>query len=249
MADTAQTSIIRLLARAREGSASALIQLLESQRPWLKRVVVGGLPRAMAARQDDTDLVREGIRIAARRFPSFRGERVQSFRAWLRRILTHHIQRWLRYWNQAKRDRRREVNLGPGSEPVSCQAAPDECNEREVLQRALEVLGAEDRCLLELKLSQGLPLAEGATRLGISEAAARQRFHRALGRLREIIDWIVLWDGRGAIPEKVHVLTLWRFQAMTPEEIASRLGLPPEAIAHWVEEARGAVRQGMGEGP
>src|SRR5688572_10508590 len=99
MADTAQTSLIRLLARAREGSASALVQLLESQRPWLKSVAVRGLPRAMAARQDDDDLVQEGIWIAARRFPSFRGESVPSFRAWLRHILIHRIQRWLRYWN------------------------------------------------------------------------------------------------------------------------------------------------------
>ena len=95
MADTAQTSFSMLLVRAREGSTSALVRLLESQRRWLKRVAFRGLPRPLSVRHDPSDLAQEGIWIASRQFAGFRGEsNLRGVRRWLKGILRHRIQRW-----------------------------------------------------------------------------------------------------------------------------------------------------------
>src|SRR3954447_16642929 len=60
------------------------------------------------------------------------GEPPHEFLGWLAHILLHRIKQWLRFWH---RDRRCEVALGRGTEPVVHHAAPDEGQELASLQR------------------------------------------------------------------------------------------------------------------
>lgn len=82
------------------------------------------------------------------------------------------------------RRRRRRLEIGwLGANRAA--AAPAGSTEASLdLRRALEALPGQDRALLILHYHMDLPLAEVASVLRISNAAAKARLHRILGRLR-----------------------------------------------------------------
>ena len=78
------------------------------------------------------------------------------------------------------------------SEPEAVDPAPDEELERTLrraaLRTALAELGARDRELIALKFHAGLDNTEIAGVLGVTVTNAGTRLHRALTKLREILD-------------------------------------------------------------
>jgi RNA polymerase sigma-70 factor (ECF subfamily) len=67
----------------------------------------------------------------------------------------------------------------------------DASDRREIVRRALDALGAEDREVLELTLGLGLQPAEIAERLGLTPDAVRMRKMRATRRAAEMLrEWL-----------------------------------------------------------
>ena len=88
--------------------------------------------------------------------------------------------------------RRRSRSAHLAAEPQAAQAAPEEELERTLrraaVRTALAALPARDRELIALKFHAGLDNAELAAVLGVSVSNAGTRLHRALTKLREILD-------------------------------------------------------------
>ena len=75
------------------------------------------------------------------------------------------------------------------------------------------MLDDQNRRVLDLRV-RGATHEEVAARLGITPAAARKRYERAVARLKDVIEWVALWDRRGAVPLKAEALALWRFRSI-----------------------------------
>jgi RNA polymerase sigma-70 factor (subfamily 1) len=258
MATSTDDRFSRLLERARDGSASALGRLLDRHRRWLRALAARRLPPALAARHDPSDLVQECLTAAASRFQRFEGEGPGRFRGWLRDILDRRIKRVFRYWGQDRRDTRRETRPEfPEHQPAPDDGdalsrlarSEDQGRQRELFRRAIAVLDDQDRRLLDLRIQQGMSHDEVAERLGIATGTARQRFARVVAKLKEVIEWLDLWDRRGAVPLKAEALALWRFRSMPPADVARQLGLPPDAVACWIEEERRLIKPNRGGSP
>jgi RNA polymerase sigma-70 factor, ECF subfamily len=88
--------------------------------------------------------------------------------------------------------RRRQRTAALVTEPVAVTPAPDEELERTLrraaVRTALDALPARDHELIALKFHAGLDNAELAEVLGVSVSNAGTRLHRALTKLREILD-------------------------------------------------------------
>ena len=88
--------------------------------------------------------------------------------------------------------RRRKRSATLVTEPAAVQPAPDEELERTLrraaVRTALAALPPRDHELIALKFHAGLDNAEIADVLGVSVSNAGTRLHRALTKLREILD-------------------------------------------------------------
>jgi len=252
MASWASQTRERLLVRARQGSQSALGQLMVSCRPWLQRRVRSRMPRELERKQDGSDLVQECQYLAATRFDQFVGRDLGDFRAWLAGILDRRLLRALRYWGERRRDRRRERPLQPawstgaGREPAASATSvldrlsrDEQC---EQLRLAASWCRADDQAVIALHLDEGRGYDEIAAELGIAVAAARQRFCRAVRRVGEAMRLLERMTRLGWGALRQDVVGVHRFQGADPAEIAGRLQLPEELAARWIAEARPLLR-------
>ncbi len=140
---------------------------------------VAGLMRDRSAAEDVTALAFERAYRKRSRFDRRRG----SPRAWVFTIARNAALDELR-----RRGRRAEMIAEPADDAPS---APDqaEAHERRLaLRDALGRLPAQDRELISLKFFAGLSNPEIATTLGISESNAGTRLHRAVAKLREVLN-------------------------------------------------------------
>jgi RNA polymerase sigma factor (sigma-70 family) len=115
---------------------------------------------------------------AFRKRKSFKPER-GSERAWLFGIAR----------NAALDELRRLKRSAPlTSEPAAPDDEPERALRRAAVRAALAAMPARDRELIALKFHAGLDNAELAEVLGVSVTNAGTRLHRALTKLREILD-------------------------------------------------------------
>jgi RNA polymerase sigma-70 factor (ECF subfamily) len=244
-------SLDRLLWRAREGDRSALDRVMGSCRPWLLRRARTRLPRGLARKQDASDVVQEVQYRAAAQIGDFQGRSLGEFRAWLAGILDRRVFRALRFWNEQRRDRSREEPLSPSwgtrgelaasATSILGRLAREE--ERERVELAKSWCRAEDRAVITLHLDEGRSHDEIAAALGITPAAARQRFSRALRRVGQATQLLDLMTRRGWSGLQQDVIGLHRLQGANPGEIAERLRLPEALVARWIAEAEPLVRE------
>jgi RNA polymerase sigma factor (sigma-70 family) len=212
----------------------------------------GRLPRELARKQDESDLVQECQSQAAARFGAFQGTGPGEFRAWLARILDVNVLRALRHWGAGRRDRRREQPLlpawsdGAGGEPADTatsalgRLARDEESER--LRLAASWCHPDDRAVITRHLFEGRGHDEIAAELEISVAAARQRYCRAVRRIGDAMRLLERMDRLGWGGLRQDVVGVHRFQGADPAEIAGRLGVPAGLAGRWIAEARPLFR-------
>jgi RNA polymerase sigma-70 factor (subfamily 1) len=240
----------RLVARARQGSRSALQELFTSVRPWLRRHVRPRLPRELVRKQDVSDLVQETQCAAAAHFAQFEGQSFGEFRAWLAGILDRLLLRSQRFWGEKRRDRKREQPLSPAwaqqDELVDAATSilerlsqEEEC---ERLNLAASWCREEDRAVISLHLFEGRSHDEIATELGVATTTARQRYCRAVRRLREAMQLLELMTRRGYSSLQQDVVGIYRFRGIDPGRIAERLQVPEKLVACWVAEAQPLLR-------
>jgi RNA polymerase sigma-70 factor, ECF subfamily len=181
-----------LLAAAQSGDTSALWQLADTFRPYLKSVVARMLCGRLNGKVDASDVIQLGMVAAVEHFPQFQGRTVVEWQGWLVAIVRNEVLNLLRYWNQEVRDVGRENHLPSGSGGSTLaqgSSTPSRiASEREhvnQLMAAIERLSPDYRQVIELRNLEELPFVEVATRMRRSDVAVRQLWVRAVRRLRE----------------------------------------------------------------
>jgi RNA polymerase sigma-70 factor (ECF subfamily) len=250
MESSASQSVAQLLERARDGSRSALGQLMASCRPWLLQRARSRLPRELAHKQDGSDLVQECQSRAVRSFAQFRGRSQGEFLAWLAGILDRRVLRALRFWGEKRRDRRREQPVAPAqSAGYELAASSTELLDRlarwedcQRLKLAASWCREDDLELISKHLYEAKSHDEIAEELGIGAAAARQRYSRAVRRIGQAMQLLELLTRHGLDRTQQDVIGLHRFQGAEAQQIAERLSLPQALVVRWIAEAKPLLR-------
>lgn len=192
-----------LVERLRHGDEEAFVELFTRHRPRLKRILEFRMDRRLKGREDASDVLQEVFLDAQKRMRHFVAKPQLSFFVWLRQ-LTHQrlIDEHRRHVEARMRTARQEVSLQrpvASATSVSLSRAliaqltsPSQQLEFAELvaqvAAALERLDPIDREVLALRHFEELKNSEVAQLLGIKQAAASNRYVRALTRLREIIE-------------------------------------------------------------
>jgi RNA polymerase sigma-70 factor (ECF subfamily) len=159
--------------------------------------VAGRLDPALRARVDPSDVVQMALAEAARRLPDFLARRPMPFHLWARKAAYERALNARRTHRADRRDVGREaarpdqsslalIHSLVGPSPTPSEAAEAREAEEKVA-RALDGLDEIDREVLVLRHVDDLPYAEVAALLEIQPAAARQRYGRALIRLKQAL--------------------------------------------------------------
>jgi RNA polymerase sigma-70 factor (ECF subfamily) len=132
------------------------------------------------------DLVGETFERALRAWPTFRRE--ASACSWILGIARHVI---AAHWKRAGRQPLRLEDVSDDARAAD-SPTPEEHLERlddlEQLRSAMARLTAQERDLILLRFAVGLPFKEIAASLSTREGTVRVRIHRALRRLRSLLD-------------------------------------------------------------
>ncbi len=131
-------------------------------------------------RTEAQDAVHDAFLTAWRKYDSLRD--ASRFEAWFDRIVVNTCRDRMRH---ARRLQVRDISIGPDVPGVDTTGSiPDEL----IIQRALRQLGPDDRIVLALRFYRDMKVDDIATAMGIRPRAATSRLHRALERLRHILD-------------------------------------------------------------
>ncbi len=190
--DNESTHTDRLLQAAGMGDRSALSELVDMHRDYLRRVIELRLDAALRGRVDASDVVQETQIVATRRIEEFVQRRPTSFKLWLRGEAMQQLgaQR-RRHLGAARRAVDRECRMSDASSQLIARnlirGTPSKIIERKELaervRQIIETLPEADREMLILRYVEELSNSEAAELLGIERATARQRHGRALKRL------------------------------------------------------------------
>jgi RNA polymerase sigma-70 factor (ECF subfamily) len=192
-----------LLQRAGNGDARALGELFARHRERLRRMVQLRLDRRLQGRLDPSDVLQEAYLEVSRALADYLRNPVLPFFLWLRMLTGRKLQALHRHHlGTHLRDAGREVALQRGALPQASSVSlaaqllgrfttPSQAAVRAELQiriqEALNSMDPLDREVLALRHFEQLSNSEAAQVLGISEAAASNRFVRALKRLKKIL--------------------------------------------------------------
>jgi RNA polymerase sigma-70 factor (ECF subfamily) len=181
-----------LLGAAKGGDPTALGSLLQGMRPYVKVLTRAAHRGCLTGRLDESDLVQDAMLEVTRSFDRFEGASVPEFIGWLRRVVSRSVGHNVRRLLDAKKRNPDGRECVPVWEQLpGHQAAPDElADSREQSVRvavALDLLSADMREVVVLRLVDDQPHAEIARRIGRTEQATRMLFVRSVRRLRELM--------------------------------------------------------------
>jgi RNA polymerase sigma-70 factor (ECF subfamily) len=194
---------LRLLESARGGDLGAVNDIFTRHRDRLRRMVELRLDWRLQARIDASDVIQDAFLDVARRLPDYLQNPTLPLFLWLRLVVAERLCALRRHHlGTHMRDAGREVQLQGGSMPPASSAAlaaqllgrqtsPTQAAVRAErilrIQEALNALEPIDREILSLRHCEQLTRAETAQVLGIEEAAAAQRYVRAVKRLKTVL--------------------------------------------------------------
>lgn len=190
----------RLFSLARDGDDSALWHVTEEFRPYLKALVRRNLGPQLAGKVDDSDIVQQSLIRAVNKFPDFQGMHIAQWQAWLVAIVQNETRNTMRYWHQQRRNAKLENSppndsqqnwdpSGPGSSPSAVAMRRERAAK---LVATIQQLPDDQQQLIHWRHFENLPHKEIALRLGISEAATRQRWKSVLEKLNKM--WEVVQE-------------------------------------------------------
>lgn len=191
--DTNRTD--ELLRAAGNGDRSAVNELIDMHRDYLRRVVELRLDRGLYRRVDVSDIIQETHIVATHRIQDFLRRRPMSFKLWLRAEAIQQIKMQRRKQHASRRSMERECFLNDASSQLIArnllQGRPSQIFARkeqaEQIRRIIDSLPVNDREVILLRYVEELTNAEVAELLGIEAATARKRHGRALKRLFELM--------------------------------------------------------------
>ena len=160
-----------LVEAANSGDRTALEALYRRHRDW----VYGQAFRACGSREDALDITQQVFIYFLGKFPGL--ELRCQVRTLLYPVIRHRVADLMR-----QRDRRESVKSGLVAEDGQ-QRPPDS----DTVEDLVATLPPPQRDVLLLRFTQGLRLAEIATRLGIPPGTVKSRLHNALEKLRRTL--------------------------------------------------------------
>lgn len=192
-----------LLKRAGAGDTEATGALFAQHRDRLRRMVQMRLDSRLRGRLDDSDVLQEVFLEFSNSLPEYLKNPDAPFFLWLRFLTGRKIQGLHRHHlGTHMRDAGREISLVNGALPqassvylaaqllgklTSPSLAAVRAERRRQLQDALNAIDPVDREVLSLRHFEQLSNSEAAQVLGLSPAAASNRFVRALARLKRLL--------------------------------------------------------------
>jgi RNA polymerase sigma-70 factor (ECF subfamily) len=202
-----------LLRRAAAGDRDALPALWERHRARLRRMVRLRLDRRLQGRVDPSDVLQEAYLDLAARLPDYARDRPMPPYLWLRLVAGQRLMQVHRHHlGAALRDAGREVSLYRGALPQASSAslaaqllgrltrasqAAIRAERQLQLQAVLNGMDPMDREILALRHFEELSNGEAAEVLGLSKTAASNRYIRALGRLRDLLEHVPGFSDEG----------------------------------------------------
>jgi len=106
----------QLLLRAGDGDESAVGELFEHHRPYLRLLAQQTLDSGIRVRVDESNLVQQTLLSAFKNFKNFQGKNPGQFIAWLQTIHERNVVDVIRTHTAQKRDHTRETPLDDGPE-------------------------------------------------------------------------------------------------------------------------------------
>ncbi|MGE3166775.1 MAG: sigma-70 family RNA polymerase sigma factor [Planctomycetota bacterium] len=191
-----------LLAEALAGNHDALADLFWHFRDRLLAMVRLRLDRRVASRIDPADVLQETFLEVQRRFPDYAADPARMpFFLWLHTLAGQHLlQLHRKHLGAQCRDASLEISIhggatlaassvGLAAELAASITSPSQAamreERRERFQAALNALAPMDLEILALRHFEEFTNDEVAERLGLTKAAASNRYVRALRRLKE----------------------------------------------------------------
>jgi len=195
-----------LLRQAADGDQAALAALFDRYRKRLRQMVRLRLDRRLRGRVDPSDVLQEAYLDMAQQLPGYFEQEDMSFFLWLRLVTGQRMMRMHRqHLGAAMRDAGREVSLYKGALPqatsvslaaqllgrfTSVTQAAVRAEMQVKLQEAVNSMDAMDREIITRRHFGELSNNEAAEVIGLSKAAASNRYIRALARLQGILESI-----------------------------------------------------------
>jgi RNA polymerase sigma-70 factor (ECF subfamily) len=195
-----------LLRRAAAGGEAALAALWQRHRARLRQMIRLRLDRRLRSRVDPSDVLQGAYLDLTARLPDYARDRPIPPFLWLRLVTGKRLMQVHRHHlGAALRDAGREVSLYSGALPQASTAslaaellgrhttasqAVVRAERQLQLQAILNGMDPMDREILALRHFEGLSNGEAAEVLGLSKTAASNRYIRALGRLRDLLEHV-----------------------------------------------------------
>jgi RNA polymerase sigma-70 factor (ECF subfamily) len=194
--------------RAREDRRereALLADFFTLSRPRLHAMVELRLDRRLRRRVSPSDMVQDAFLEAARRLPKYLEDPRLPLHLWVRRVIADklydlHREHLGRKGRDVKREEARDPgSAGPGpssivlagklaTRMVSPSEAAIAAERGKALAAAVESLDPVDREIIALRAFEMLSTSDAALVLGIQAATARQRYWRALKRLKALLE-------------------------------------------------------------
>jgi RNA polymerase sigma-70 factor (ECF subfamily) len=194
----------RLLEQAQGGDEAAMAELFDHYRKRLRQMVRLRLDRRLQGRVDSSDVLQDAYLDARKKLPSYSAKGDLPFFLWLRLVVGQKLTDLHRHHlGTQMRDAARDVSIyrGPMPEATSFALAAQlmgkittpshaamRAESKLQIQEALNAIDVIDREVLTLRHFEMLTNAETAQVLGLSHAAASNRYVRALKRMKQIIE-------------------------------------------------------------
>ena len=192
-----------IMARLKDDGEIALANLFDSHRGRLRRMVEMRLDNRVKGRVDPSDVLQEAFLDASKQLESYLANQPMPPFLWLRFLTGQRLMATHRYHLGAQiRDAKREISLDGQTRPtvhseslsrylVGRLTTPSMAIAKIELQaqllEVLEGMDPIDREVLALRHFEELSNNEVAAELGISKAAASNRYMRALARLSSLL--------------------------------------------------------------
>jgi RNA polymerase sigma-70 factor (ECF subfamily) len=136
--------------------------------------------RTLLSREQAEDLIQELFVDLPQKLKQFRGD--SGLGTWLYRIVVH------RALDTKRQQSKRSSLLSQNRDEVTFIRANFESHEtKDLLQKALKELDAEDRSFIWLKEAEGLEIKELAQMSGLAEGTIKSRLHRARKKMEAYI--------------------------------------------------------------
>lgn len=188
-----------VLRRLQEGDSRSIADVFMQFRPRLRRMVELRLDDRLRGRLDPSDVLQEAFIEYAQRVPEYASRTDMPFFLWVRMLTGQKLlEIHRRHIDTKARDVNREIHVGriPNASTISLASkllgrmatASSDARRSELKDQLHEVLNRmrlADREVLSLRHFEGLSNLEIAAVLGLSKAAASNRYVRALQRLKD----------------------------------------------------------------